>query len=74
MKKGILYIREAIESSNLCCGGEDLLIVGALNMSISLGNKASFAALYSAIRIVLDFVNQFAAFYDANGFLLVYIV
>ena len=39
------------------------MIVGTLNMSISLGNKASFAALCSAIRIVLDFVNPFEAFY-----------
>jgi hypothetical protein len=51
MKEGILYIREAIESSNLGCGGEDLLIVGALNLSISLGNKASFAALLVCLYV-----------------------
>jgi hypothetical protein len=51
MKKGILYTREATKSSNLGCGGEDLLIVGTLNMSISLGNKASFAALLVCLYV-----------------------
>ncbi|GMP94104.1 hypothetical protein CsSME_00043686 [Camellia sinensis var. sinensis] len=41
--------------------GEDLLIINAIFLVETLGNKTSFVALNRAIRMSLDFVDPFAA-------------